>query len=116
MDLIDEENGPFSVHSQTVFRGLYCLLHVLFAGGRGIELDELRARGIGDHPRQGCLARPGGTVKNQRPQLVRLDGPSEKTPPSDNMLLPYHFVQRGGPDPGSQRRFRLLLFLPHVIK
>ena len=65
VDLIDKEDRLFSVHAQTVFGAPHGFLHVLFAGGRGIELDKLRTRGIGDHPRQCGLAGAGRSVKNQ---------------------------------------------------
>ena len=116
MDLIDKKDGLSAIHAEPVLCRFHRLLHIFFAGGRGVELDKLRTGGIGDHPGQSGLAGPRRAVEDQRTQLVRLDGPSQKTPFSYNTFLPDDFVKAYGADPGSKRGLRLLLFLPHVVK
>ena len=116
MDLVDEKDGLLPVHAQAVFGGPDGLFHILFAGRGRVELDELGAGRVGDDPGQRRLARPGRSVKDHRPQLVRLDGPAEQAALSDDMLLAHDLIDRRGAEPGRQRRLGLLLLLPHIVK
>ena len=114
VDLIDEKNGLLSIHAQRFLRRGHHLFHILFPRHRGVDLREARAGGVGDHPGQRGLSRSGRAVKDNAPQLVRLDRAVKQLVLSDDVLLPHHLLQRLRPQPGRQRRFLFLSGFRHI--
>ena len=66
VDLIDEQDRLFPVHSLIVLRLFDHILHILFAGAGRIDLHEIRAGRMGDHLRKRCLSGSRRSVKNDR--------------------------------------------------
>ena len=64
VNLVDKENRLPAVHALQVFRLFYNFLHILFSCHRGIDLLELRAGRIGDHPCQCGLPSARRSVKD----------------------------------------------------
>ena len=64
VDLVDKEDRLSSVHPLQVFRLFYNILHILFSRYRGIDLLELRAGRVGDHPCKCSLPRARRSVKD----------------------------------------------------
>ena len=116
VNLVDKENRLLTVAAPALFRRRDHLLHILFAGGRRVDLNEFRTGGIGDDPGQRGFARSGRAVKQDASQLVRLDSPVEQLVPADDVLLPHDLVDRAGPEPRGQRRLCLLILFVHVFK
>ena len=65
MDLIDEQDRLFPVHSLIVLRLFDHILHILFAGAGRIDLHEIRAGRMGDHLRKRCLSSSRRTYQTQ---------------------------------------------------
>ena len=74
MDLIDKKDGLAPVHPEIILCLLYNLLHVFLAGNGGIDLGKIGAGRMGDDFGEGCLACAGRAVKDDRSQLIGLDG------------------------------------------
>ncbi len=70
----------------------------------GVDGDEVAARGVGDDASEGGLARARRAVEDDRAELVGLDGPAQKPPRPDNVLLADEFIERARAHPRGERR------------
>ena len=116
MDLIDEQDRLAAEHSPRVLRLPDHLLHIFLTCGRRIDLPELRFGRIGDHLGQRRLAGAGRPVEDKAADLVSLDRSVQEFVLSDDVLLPHYFFEPCRAQSGSQRRLRLLLAFPHIVK
>ena len=116
VNLVHKQDGLLPVHAEGVLGLLHYLLHVLFPGHSGVNLGKPGAGRVGNHLGQSRLPRSRRPVKNDRAQLICLDGAVKQLILPDDMLLPHYLVQGGGPQPGSQRRFLLHGIASHIVK
>ena len=103
MDLIDEQNGLFSIHAEIVLCLLYNCFHIFLACCCCIDLGKAGACGIGDDFCQGGLSGSRRAVKNNRCQLIRLYGTIQQFIFSYDVLLSHHLIQRSRTQPGCKR-------------
>ena len=62
MDLVDKQDRPLLVHATQILGLRHDFLHIFLSGNRRIDLPELRAGRVGDHPRKRRLSRSRRTV------------------------------------------------------
>ena len=116
MDLIYKQDGLFSVHAQGILCLLHHILHVLLPRHGCVDLAEAGTGGVGNHLGQRGFSGSRRAIKDDGTKLVRLDGAVKQLVLSDDVLLPYHLVQRGGAHTGRQGRFLLLGTRSHIVK
>ena len=116
MDLIDEQDRTFSVHSLQFLSLFHHFFHVLFTGYRGIDLPEFRAGGIGNDLRQRRLAGAGRSVENNGADLVCFDGAVQQLILTDDVFLPYDLIQCPGTHSRRQRSLFFHIGASHIFK
>jgi hypothetical protein len=74
--LVDEEHRALALLAEAALGLGQGLAHVLHAGGRGGERDEVLGGGVGQQSGQGCLSGAGGAPQDRRPDPVGLGQPA----------------------------------------
>ena len=73
VDLIDEEDGFFSVHAQILLCFFYYGFHIFFSCYSGIDLSKFCACGVGNNLCQSGFSCSWRTIEDNRGQLVSFD-------------------------------------------
>ena len=110
MDLIDKQNGLFSIHAKIILSLFYNCFHIFLACYSCIDLGKTCACGIGDNFCQGGLSGSRRAVEDNGGQLICLDGPIQQFVFSNDMLLPHHLIQCPGTQSGCQGRLLVQRF------
>ena len=90
--------------------------NVFDTGEHSVEGDEMSARRVSDDARQGCFTCTRWAVKDQATELIGLNGASQQSPMSDDMLLADVLIQRARTHTRSQWRFLLQPFFVCLIE
>ena len=110
MDLIDEQNGLFSIHAKIILSLFYNCFHIFLACYGCIDLGKTCACGIGNDFCQSGLSGSRRAIKDNRGQLIRLDSTIQQFVFSNDVLLSDHLIQRPGAQSGCQRRLLVQRF------
>ena len=114
--LVDKEDGALVMQGPPLLGLLRHPADVGHASQDGVEGFKVTARGVGNNRGQRGLARTGRSIKENRRQLVRLDGPAQQPARTDDVLLAYKLIQGTGSHASRQRCFALDLLLSGVVE
>jgi hypothetical protein len=81
------------------------LANVLDPGQHRVDRNEVGQGAVGDDLGEGCFAGAGGTVEDDRGELVGLDGAAQEATGADDRVLADEFIEGAGPHPGGEGRF-----------
>src|SRR6267142_1310533 len=101
---IHEKDGALSGCRQRLLGPPYGLLDVFDAGKHSGKGDKLRVERAGHEARERRLADPRRPPQDHGMRLARLERKTQRLARSEQMLLPYEFVERFGPQGFGQRR------------
>ena len=116
VDLVDKEDGPLAVERPPLLGLLGHAAYIGHAGQDRVQRLKVAAGGVGDDGGQGRLARAGRPVKDDRRELVGLDGAAQQAAGPDDVFLADEFVEGAGAQAGGQRRFAGDLILAGVLE
>ncbi len=116
MNLIHEQDGALAELTAPLLRGRDSRADIGHAGQHRVDGDEVGACGVGDNPRQGRLTRARRPVKDDRAQLIGLDGATQQPARPDDVFLADELVQGARPHARCQGCFLLRQFLAAGVK
>ena len=112
--LVDEEHRALAVLAQAAPGLGQRLPHVLHAGGRGREGDEVLGRGVRQQVGECRLPRAGGAPQDRRAHPVGLGQHPQRGAGADEVLLAHDLIERAGPEASRERRLALQLAVRRV--
>src|SRR5258706_2540893 len=101
---IHEKDGALSGRRQHLLGPPHGVFDVSNAGKHGGKGDDLRVERVGHETRERRLADPRRPPQDHGMRLARLERKTQGLARSEQMLLPYEFVERFGPQGFGQRR------------
>ena len=110
MDLINEQNGLFPIHAKIILSLFYNCFHIFLARYGCIDLGKTGACSIGNDFCKGSLSGSRRAVKDNRCQLICLNGTIQQFVFSNDVLLSDHLIQCSRTQSGCEGRLLVQSF------